>query len=144
MRMSEEFKRFNYLMGETTALYHDFAARAGLSDSVMWILYTICEQGDGCSQSEICRLCGMSRQTVNSAIRKLERGGLLYLEAGQGRNTGVFLTAAGRALAGETVLPLMALENEVLDGWTADERRALLRLTQKYLEDLQAKLSAGR
>ena len=78
-------EQYTYLAGEINALYHEAAVKMGLSDSVQNILYVLCDQGSRCSQSEIGRLTGISRQTINSAIRKLERNGIVYLEQGRGR-----------------------------------------------------------
>ena len=78
---------YTHLAGEINSLYHEAAVKMGISDSVMNILYVICEKGDRCLQSEISRLTGISRQTINSAIRKLEKDGIVYLKQGQGRNT---------------------------------------------------------
>ncbi len=73
--ISKDINRFNYLLSETDAVYHDMSKRLGLSDSISQILYTICDLGDGCLLQEICRRCGLSKQTVNSAIRRLESDG---------------------------------------------------------------------
>lgn len=140
-RPIEELKRFNYIIGETNALYHEAALRLGISDSALDILYTICEIGEGCKQIDICKLCGSSRQTINSSIRKLEREQILYLKAGQGRNTRVFLTQEGKKLVEEKVLPLIAIENEILQEWEERETQELLRLTEKYKDDLKRKLN---
>ena len=56
----------------------------GVSDRVQNILYVICEKGTQCLQSEISKLTGISRQTINSAIRKLEKEDIIYLEQGRG------------------------------------------------------------
>ena len=72
-----EWKRYNYLSSEISALYHEAAVKLGLSDSAMNILYAVCENEGRCPQSEVCRLTGVSRQTINSAIRKLEREGVI-------------------------------------------------------------------
>ena len=54
-----------------------------MSDSIFSILYTICELGDGCSQKEICEQLSASKQTINSAIRKLENQGILFMRKGE-------------------------------------------------------------
>ncbi len=90
--ISKDINRFNYLLSETDAVYHDMSKRLGLSDSISQILYTICDLGDGCLLQEICRRCGLSKQTVNSAIRRLESDGCLYLEAAGARNKKACLT----------------------------------------------------
>lgn len=68
-------KRFNYLTTEIDAAYHEAALKLGLSDSAMLILYAICNSGDECPLSDIPHLSGISKQTVNSALRKLEHEG---------------------------------------------------------------------
>ena len=73
-------KRFNHLIGELDAVYHDMSLRLGLSDSESKILYTVCNFGDSCLLADVCRLTGLSKQTVNSAVRKLEREGVLYTD----------------------------------------------------------------
>ena len=47
----------------------------GMADSAMQILYSVHMAQDALYPSEIARLCGMSRQTVSSALRALERQG---------------------------------------------------------------------
>ncbi len=135
----EEWKRYNYLTCEIDSFYHAVAVKQGLSDSAMRILYTICEQGDGCKQSVIYKLAAISRQTVNTAIHKLEREDIIFLEAGEGRNTRVHLTEKGKMLVEEKIRPLLDAENEVLENWPEEERQELIRLTKKYLDDFKAR-----
>ena len=71
--ISKEMKRVNHLIGEIDAVYHEIAWKLGLSDSVFEILYTICNYGDSCMLKDIGRNCGLSKQTINSALRKLEK-----------------------------------------------------------------------
>ena len=66
---TKEMRRFNYLLSETDAAYHEAALRLGMSDSTMQVLYAICNNGDSCPLSEICSQSGISKQTINSALR---------------------------------------------------------------------------
>ena len=136
-----DFKEYTYMHSEIGALYHDSALRAGLSDSVMNILYTIETFGAECTQSNICRLTGISRQTINSAIRKLENEGILYLEAESRKNKPIRLTEKGQALVNEKVLPVIAAEQAIFDSWPEEERQMLLALTRKYLNDFRTNLT---
>ena len=97
--ISGELKRYNHLITETDRAYHEASLRLGLSDSAMIILYTICEDGqERCPLKELCRRSGLSKQTVNSAIRRLESDGCLYLEAAGARNKKACLTDRGSLL----------------------------------------------
>ena len=40
-QQSKQLRRFNRLVGETDAVYHELANRLGLSDSAFQILYTL-------------------------------------------------------------------------------------------------------
>ena len=84
--MSDKNPRiYAYLSAEITSLYHKAAVKMGISDTVLNILYVLCEKEGQCLQSDIFRLTGISRQTINSAIRKLEKSELVYLEQREGR-----------------------------------------------------------
>ncbi len=134
--------RYTYLAGEINALYHEAAVKMGISDSVQNILYVICENKGRCLQSEISKLTGISRQTINSAVRKLEKDDIVYLEQGKGRNTIVCLTEKGKVFAEEKLYPLFEIENMIWNEWTDKEQEEYLRLTQKYRDALKKHLKA--
>lgn len=138
----QRIKRYDYIMNEINSIYHDAAMRMGISDSVQSILYAICENGDRCLQSEIYKQTGISRQTINSAIRKLEKDGIVYLEQGQGRNTIVCLTDAGKKVAEQKARPIIRIENEIFDEWTEEEIRMYQELTERYRDSLKEKVDA--
>lgn len=140
-KIQEELRRFNYLCSEIDAAYHDASVKCGLSNSEMDILYTIYDKGEGCSQSSVCKLSGVSRQTIHSAIKKMEKNGWIFQKAGEGRLMRIFLTEKGRAVMEEKLMPIVEAENEVFGNWTESERAELLRLTQKYLVDFRQKIS---
>ena len=134
---SKEMKRYNHLLGEIEATYPEMSLKLGLSDSAMSVLYTICDEGESCPLSEICRRSGLSKQTVNSAIRKLEADGILYLEKAGVRSKTVCLTAAGKELAGRTALRLLNVENAILASWPRQDVEKYLELTERFLTALR-------
>ena len=136
---SKIMKRFNYLLGELDAVYHDMSLKLGLSDSAMNILYTICDQGDRCLLQNICRWSGLSKQTINSAIRKLETEGVVYLERAGSRNKDVCLTEQGMELAERTVGRIMQAENEIFASWTEEDVKKYLELTERFLTEIRKK-----
>lgn len=135
----DKIKRFNYLSGEIDAVYHEVALRFGMSDSAMLVLYTICNRGESCLISDIVRLSGVSKQTINSAIRGLESEGIVYLEAAGVRQKQVCLTAQGRALAERTVMRLLEIENDILASWTKEEQELYFALTERFLTSFKSK-----
>ncbi len=138
----ESLNRFNYLFGETEALYHEMAHKLGLSDSAMKILYTVCDTGEPCPLQEVCRRSGLSKQTVNSALRKLEREQVLYLETAGGRGKQVRLTESGRKLAESTVLRIIEIENAVFGAWAPEDVQTYLALTERFLNDVKQRAAA--
>ena len=111
--LDEQLEEINRTFKMSDDLFHDLALRLGLSDSAFEILYALCLTG-GCTQRDICRMSYTPKQTIHSALRRLEREGLLSAAPAQGRE--VFLSL------------------------TARERKELLRLNKKYLELLRGQL----
>lgn len=138
----DHLRRFNHLVGEINAVYHEAALKFGLPDSAMQVLYTICVQGEACALGEIVRQCGMSKQTLNSVLRRLEADKMVYLEADGGRRKRVCLTDGGKALAEGTVRRLIAIEDSIFETWTQGERESYIELTQRYLDALGEKMEA--
>ena len=141
--VSGPLTHYNHLIGEIDAVYHEMSRRLGLSDSAMRILYTIlCAGGDRCSLREICGRSGLGKQTVNSALRKLEAEGIAYLEPEGPRQKRVCLTDAGRRLAGRTALRILEAEEAVFAAWPQADVQQYLALTGQFLSGLRARLAA--
>lgn len=137
---TEKLKRFNYLSGEIEAVYHEAALKFGLSDSAMLVLYAICNNGESCLLSDIIHLSGASKQTINSALRKLEAEGIVRLAAVNGKKKNVCLTKKGRELTDRTVIRLLDIENGIFDSWSLEEQEMYLTLTQRYLTAFKEKV----
>lgn len=140
-KMMHELKRFNYIATEIDAAYHKAAQKLGITDSAMMILYFVCDNGGSRMLSDICRLSGVSKQTINSALRKLETEGIVTLNASGGKKKTVTLTEAGKEYAKEKVLPIMKIENEIFSEWTKQQREMYLSLTQSFLDSFKEKIS---
>ena len=136
---SRDMKRFNHLLGEIEAVYHEMALKFGQSDSVMNILYTICDYGDSCPLQEICRRSGISKQTINSALRKLEREGIVYSEQAGVKGKNVCLTEKGKELVGDTAVRVIEAENGILASWPEEDVKKYLELTERFLVGIKEK-----
>ncbi len=95
-KICSKIHRINYLNAELNALYHHASLKLGLTDSVSMVLYTIYDNGENCLLSDIYKQSGVSKQTVNSAIRNLEKKDIIYLEQHLGRSKKVVLTDIGK------------------------------------------------
>ena len=140
--ISKAMHRYNHLCSELDAVYHSMSLRLGLSDSAMIVLYTLCDIGHSCPLQDICRYSGLPKQTVNSAIRKLEAQGVLYLEQATSKSKNVCLTQAGEQLAERTAKRILQAENELFAAWPQEDVQKYLALTEKFLKDLRKKAEA--
>lgn len=133
-KQGHALKEFNRLYRELDGLYHIIALHAGLSDSAYMIMYSIVELGNGCLQKDIADLNSISRKTINSSIKNLEKQGYIILKPGKGRYMHIYLTASGQKLAEEKVAPLFEAENKSFAEMPSEESQELLRLTRKYID----------
>lgn len=138
---SNALRRYNQLYCMESQLYHEAAVRLGLSESQFWTLYALCDAEKALSQREIAAAIGMPKQTVHSAVGQMLQAGCLQREERPGRECGLRLTAAGRRLADETVIPVIQRENSAFADLTAQERETLLCLKEKYDRRLAARLA---
>lgn len=140
-QISREMKRFNYLISETDAVYHEMSLKLGVSDSTMYVLYAICEYDDGyrCPLKEICLRTGISKQTINSALRKLEAEGIVVLERSGTKNKDVCLTKEGIRLAKRTAIRMIQAEDDILNSWSKEDLEKYLQLTERFLMELKEK-----
>lgn len=139
--ISKYLKEYNHIYKEANDIYHEIARKLQLSDSALDIFYTIFEIGDNCLQRDICKASCMPKQTVNSSIRKLQTDGYLTLSPGKGRSMHIHLTASGKKLIQEKLVPLIRIENDAFEDMTVEECEQLIHLNAKYNQALRSRLS---
>lgn len=130
-------KRYNHLVGEIDAVYHEASLKLGMSDSVSKILYTICNVGSSCLLHDICKQTGLSKQTVHSAIRNLEAKEMVTMELVGGKSKKVCLTEKGEIFAQKTARRIIDMENSILSSWPKEDVQTYLELTERFLVDLK-------
>lgn len=137
-KVGKRLIEYNSIFKENDELYHEVAKALGLSDCSFWILYSLREENRALTQSEICYALYQPKQTVNSALKKLERSGYIVLEEMKDRRSKqVHLTKKGRELAEQTVDQVIALEQEALSEMTETEQGMFIRLFYKYTQLLK-------
>ena len=135
MKIHQEYEvqQFNRLYKELDDIYHEIALAIGISDSALAVLYVVCTLGDGCLQKDICREAYVSKQTISSSVRNLERNGFLYLEK-SGRDKHICLTEKGRQFVEQKIRPVVDMENGAFLEMEPGERAEFIRLSQKYVD----------
>lgn len=139
---SEVIHRINYLTSEMEALYHQSSLKLGITDSVSIVLYTIYDTGENCLLSDIYKKSGISKQTVNSAIRGLEADDILFLEQYTGRAKKIVLTEKGRDYVSKTVAKLYQAEVQAFESWTTEEINTYIHLMAKYVDCFHRQINA--
>lgn len=137
--IAAQLAAFNQLYKEMDEIYHVYAKEQGISDTVFWILYSLYDNNSSYIQKELCSEWHYPPQTVNSALKSLEKQGIISLEAvpGNKKNKLVSLTEHGLTLTQRVIARLTDAERNAILSMTADERRTLLSLTEKYTEFLR-------
>ena len=115
-------QRLNKNYNELNGLYHDISMKLGLSDSESMVMYMLYDIQEPLTQSDIVKATGLSKQTLNSAIRKLEKEGIIILEK---------LNEKSKKIE-QKMKPLVDMEDRVLASWTEEDRRKYLELIEKF------------
>ncbi len=123
----------NHRLKENDDWYQQAAKILGISDSTFWILYMLYDYPDGITQRDICTMSCFPKQTINSALKKLETDGIITLIPGDdGRSKKIMLTAAGSELVDKTVVKAREAEYAALNGMTDEEKQALVTTLDKF------------
>ncbi len=130
------FKEYNDINGVIDSLYHEAALKQGMSDSEQKIFYAIATYGEGCNQSLLYKKTGITRSTINTAIKKMEREEIVYLESGSGRNTKVCLTPKGREYLAK-VEKLIEIENTIISSWSKEDQEKMIELNKRFAEQFK-------
>ncbi len=127
---------------EQNAIYHAAAAKFGLTDSALWVFYCISESDEDQTQQDLCRCGCYAKQTINTAIARLAKDGLVELipVPGTRNHKRIRLTPKGRTLADRTVRPLKAAEDRAYGRISEAELSAYLKAIGKLNEYLREEI----
>lgn len=134
---------FNRLHKKMNVLYHDYAKSVGLSDAAFWLLYSLYEHGQPCTQKDLCAAWFYAPQTINSALKSLEDQGIISLELTpkNRKNKQILFTEAGKALIEEKIVPLVQAEERSFERLEEQERNQLLEITQRHIKALEEEIA---
>lgn len=133
---------FNRAHKRMNVLYHNYARDAGISDAAFWLMYSLYEKGGPCTQTELCEAWFFAPQTINSALKSLEKQGLIILDSvpNSRKNKQLFFSEAGEQLVREKIIPLVQAEEQSFLRLDEQERNALLKITQKHIDILEEEI----
>lgn len=136
--LSKKMLELNEIMKETDDLYRNLAKKFKMSDCMIWILYILREDDRSVTQSDICNMMYMPKQTVNSSLKKMEaEGDIELLSINDKRSKQVCLTEKGVDLANNTVDIIISKENNALSKMDKEEQALFINLFKKYKDLLK-------
>ena len=120
-------------MKENNDLYSNLAKKFKMSDCMLWILYILREENKVLTQSDICNMMCIPKQTVNSSLKKMEAEGYIeLLNINDKRSKQVSFTEKGLDLANNTVDIIISKENNALSKMDEKEQELLINLLRKF------------
>ena len=124
---SKRMLEFNEVMKENNDLYSNLAKKFKMSDCMLWILYILREENKVLTQSDICNMMCIPKQTVNSSLKKMEAEGYIeLLNINDKRSKQVSFTEKGLDLANNTVDIIISKENNALSKMDEKEQELLM------------------
>lgn len=136
------FNQFNHMFKENNEIYRNISKKLGLSECSFWILYSVRAEEAPLTQSNVCNCLYQPRQTVNSALKKLEHDGLIQLRHTKDkRSKEIHLTDKGTELCKKTVDLVIESEMNAFKSFPADEQKMLMKLFGSYNKALSENIS---
>lgn len=144
LELRNQLTLLNQCDKEVDDLYHNYSASYGLSEMAFWLLYIIWYMGDGCTQSDVCDIWFYKRQSINTALKKLETQGYLSLEPipGNKKSKQIVLTEDGRKLSQKVIEPLIRAELNALETMNEQERELFVELSQKRVTAIRQNIKS--
>lgn len=128
---------YNQISKECDMIYHSVAVKLGISDCAFWIFYILSGTDRQYTQSEICDCSFMSRQTVNSALKKLEKDGYLSLSRAQAKaGKYISLTEKGNKFVEDFINPVLRAEENTCVSFSNEEKDTFIKTYRILIERL--------
>lgn len=141
-RNKENLKTFNSLYYQQVSIYSNLVKKTGLSDSYYQILYVI--RNDICLPyaNKIVDFTCVPKQTINSAIKKMESEGLIILiKEEKSKNKKIVLTNKGNKYCEETIDKIVNLELKAFENITSQECDEYFNTMKKFNEKLEKEIN---
>lgn len=133
---NDKYDQFEALRRKTNDEYNSLESSFGYSRGVIMIIWTLSDFKHPCTQKEICADWCESKQTINSAAKKLEAEGIINIVPSPDnfREKLLVLTEKGNNLASKTVEKLLKAERAAFARLSDDEQDELIRISQKHYD----------
>ncbi len=130
-------KEYNYLYGQIQSTFREYAVKFQMSGSDIDIFYILYTHDGSCLQSDLYKESGLGKSTVNSAVKKLQKDGYVYISEKDGRDTHVFFTEQGKEYVMNTVYKMIHAEMNFFDSLSEEEYQTFTKINMAYLDALK-------
>lgn len=140
-RNEEKLKTFNSLYYQQVSIYSNLIKKNGLTDTYYQILYVI--RNDICLPyaNKIVDYTCVPKQTINSAIKKMESEGLIKLiKEEKSKNKKIVLTEKGDKYCEETIDKIINLELKMFEKISNEECDKYFKTIKKMNDELESEM----
>lgn len=141
MNNQEMLIQYNQLVKEYDDIYRNIAKHFHMSETEFWILYNLYAENNQPTQRELCMRLHTPKQTIHSALRKMEQEGWIqYIALQDHRMKKITLCEKGIRAAQQSVALVTDKEEQAFQCFNETEKRLYLSLLQRHIEHLQINL----
>lgn len=132
--IQEQLAIMNQLDKKQDELYRRYALHLGISDTTLWVLYSLCETDEVYTQNTLAETWCIPKQTLNSVINNLVQLGYVQLKPmSNARNSKtIHLTKSGIDFCNNTIEPLFQAEQTAFSRLSPSERSTAISLVKKH------------
>lgn len=142
MRVTEDVVRFNRLFKSYDDCYAGAARKSRLPELSLWILYTLRDIPD-CTQKDLTDTLLRSKQSIQSALRRLLDEGLVTLETDKRdhRCKRIQLTEKGQEVCSRTADRVIHAERRAFAKFTDAERAEFLERFEQLRDAVRTEMN---
>lgn len=132
-------KEYYSYWGELNFIYDKWARRRGLTMHSLFALTLIEEKQGKCTQKDICENFSLSKQTVNSILKRFEELGYIKFISSEkdARYKYIVFTTEGYSFAHPINLKVYKMEEQAMLCLSEKEREALTITNRKFTDSLK-------
>lgn len=134
-----KYELYEQLRRKEDDIYDETISSFGFSNGVMMIIWTLCGLKRPCTQKEVCDFWYESKQTINSAAKKLIEEGYIDIAPSpdNSREKLLTFTEKGKFLAMRTIEKMMEAERTAFARLSENEKNEIVRITKKHNDFLR-------
>ena len=137
--IQKQLELINQQIKELANIYKLSLVKFNISENEFWIWYALIIMNEECTQQDIVNNWFISKQTVNTIIKKLVKNNYITLKTMQNNHNKkiICLTKKGRDYGEKIVLPMSSMELKSFGKLTLEDRKKLIEIMSKYIQILK-------